>query len=254
MNKKLIIGNWKMNMNESDSYTFFDEIKKNNNHFVHEFAIIPPAPLIISIKKYLKKNNINNWVKIGIQNFYPKDKGAFTGEISIKMFEDNTLDYLLVGHSERRLFFNENNQFAIEKALYALKNSNAKIVFIFGETLEQRKKGNLENIIKEFLEKLISEITFEDLERFIFAYEPIWSIGTGKIPTIKEIEEIFLIIKEILKSKFKGKDVNISKLIYGGSVNEVNYKLFLNSNLIDGLLIGGVALESHKFISILKNE
>lgn len=254
MDKKLMIGNWKMNMNENDSYLFFDEIKKDHKNYVHECVIIPPSPLVISIAKYLKKNNINNFVKIGLQNFYSKDNGAFTGETSIKMFDDNTLSYLLVGHSERRTIFNESNEFTIEKALYALKNSKAKIVFIFGETLEQRKKENLENIMKGFLENLVNKITFEDLERFVFAYEPIWSIGTGKIPTVKETEEIFSIIKKILTNRFPGKDVNDSKLIYGGSVNEENYKNFLNSDLIDGLLIGGVSLKPHKFISILKNE
>lgn len=242
-----------MNKDLNSTISFFNNLEKNKLKIKTDWSITLPSPFVIPLQNYLKEKKAIGSDKIGIQNFYPKLNGAFTGENSLTMFKGFKLDYILVGHSERRMIFKEDNKFIEDKLDYALKNSKSKIIFIFGETKEDKEKGDINNLIKKSINPLL-KLTSKDLKRIVIAYEPIWSIGTGKIPTIKETEDVFLKIKKNLAKKFNQKDIKELRIIYGGSISTDNYKAFLDSDIIDGLLIGGASLEPSKFIQFISYE
>ncbi|MDC1092943.1 triose-phosphate isomerase [Pelagibacteraceae bacterium] len=243
---RYFIGNWKMfgvpkSLNILNKINLFNSKDKNRNKY--RVIITPPYILIESYAKYFKKKNI----LIGSQNCYQKDQfSSNTAAISPYMLRSVGAKYTLVGHSDNR---GEGDTDAMLKAKvqFALKN-NLKVVFCIGENKLEKKKKKTLSVLKRQLTKVL-EKKF-NMNNIIVAYEPIWSIGTGQIPTAQELQKTTIHIKKVLKNLFKK---NSPAVLYGGSVDGANVEMFKQIKEIDGFLIGGASKSSKKFIDIIKN-
>lgn len=255
--QKIIAGNWKMNGSKSEinlwCKTFFQnllEFEKNNKENAFVLINIPDIYIDYTdnlINEYNKKTKYIK-VNLGVQNIHQEDKGAFTGNNSSMFLKDFNIKYTLVGHSERRIFEKESNQTILSKAINAIKNQITPIVCI-GENLEIRENKQHLDFIKQQVLETTNNV---DLTKVIIAYEPVWAIGTGKVPTIEEIEEIGGYIKTILSNKNNLEKEQII-ILYGGSVKSSNVKEIVNLNSISGVLVGGASLKGDEFFNIVKN-
>lgn len=249
MRKKILVGNWKMNKFSSEAKTFVKEIeeiaqvaKKNN-------IIVGVAPTFLS----LEAANSNAVTPIvAAQNCHFEDSGAFTGEVSVPMLVDLGVKYCLVGHSERRQYFAETNETCNKKLLKLCAN---KIVPIYcvGETLAEYEAGTTKEVIKEQLVKGLANVAAEDVATMVIAYEPVWSIGTGKNASSEIAQDICGFVRETVASLY-GNEVAEQVLVqYGGSVKPNNIKEYLNQKDIDGALVGGASLQVASYIEMIKN-
>ena len=248
MAKKIIAGNWKQNGNLKQSIKLTKDIiaKVEKDKFKHEIIIFPPCLYLLQSQK-INKDNI---IKIGAQNVSAYNNGAYTGEISASMLKDSKIRYCLVGHSERRHIINESNEICSNKALRLYEN-NIKIIYCIGETLAEYKNKKTKVVLKkqiQYLMKNINEQINNKPNNIIFAYEPVWAIGTGLVPTSKELLVTFNFIRYTVDSA--GKKNKSIKLLYGGSVSPDNASDLMKTKHIDGLLIGGASLIAKKFIAI----
>jgi len=245
---KYFIGNWKM-FGNLQSFAIINKINK----FAHNFSKTPfkskivlcvPSTLIYFFKKKMK----SNYISLGAQNCHHYDgDGPFTGSVNASMLKNSGSEYIILGHSENRLE-GETNQIIKKKIISAL-DKNLKVIFCVGESLKEKNLGKTFFVIKrQILGSLEKKVNFK---KIIIAYEPIWSIGTNKIPTTAEIKKVSLYIKKLCKKRFYNKYP--LPVLYGGSVNSKNIKIFSLINDIDGFLIGGASQSSKKFIDIIKN-
>ena len=245
---RYFIGNWKM-FGIPSSYKILDKInghfnkdKKNNKKY--KIIIAPPLTLLQDFSKRFKNKNIS----ISAQNCYHKDIfGSYTGYISPFMIKKLGINYVIIGHSENRAS-GENNQIIKEKISIALKN-NFTIIFCIGENKQQKREKKTINVLKSQISKVIKNKY--NLKKIIIAYEPIWSIGSGKLPSSSELEKNIVKLKKFIKQKFR---LNYNtKLIYGGSVDKKSISDFKSIKELDGFLIGGASKSSNNFIDIIKN-
>tara|TARA_B100000886_G_scaffold234899_1_gene164334 strand:+ start:3012 stop:3752 length:741 start_codon:yes stop_codon:yes gene_type:complete len=242
---RYFIGNWKMfgvpkSINILDKINYF--YSKDKNRQKYRVVITPPYTLIQTYAKYFKKKKIF----IGSQNCYQKDQfSSNTAAISPFMIRSIGAKYTLVGHSDNRSE-GDTNEMLKDKVFYALKN-NLKVVFCIGENKIEKKNKKTFNVLKKQLVKVLDKKF--NINNIIVAYEPIWSIGTGKIPTKNELKKITIHIKKVLKSIYKKSPA----VLYGGSVDGGNVETFKEIREIDGFLIGGASKSSKKFIDIIKN-
>ena len=246
MRKKVIAGNWKMNMLPNEAIAFIEEftplVKDTENEVV---LCVPYTDLFYAL---LSAQNTN--IKIGAQNMHWKETGAYTGEVSAKMLKSIGVEYVIIGHSERRQYFNETDETVNLKLKAAFENELKPIVCV-GETLEQREAGITAQVITTQTSLALAGLTDEQVKNTIIAYEPIWAIGTGKTATSEDANNS---IKEIRKEieKIYGKDVADCVIIqYGGSVKSVNAKELFNMSDIDGGLVGGASLKPDEFAKIV---
>ena len=245
---KYFIGNWKM-FGDFGSFKIVSNINQysyRSKKFLKKKKIVlcVPNTLIHFFSKKLK----SKFISLGVQNcHYHQSSGPFTGSVNASMLKRAGAEYIILGHSENRSE-GETNQLIKKKIISAL-NQKLNIIFCIGETLEEKKKGRtfsiLRNQLRGSLEKKFN------LKKIILAYEPVWSIGTNRIPKIKELDSTIKFIKKDFKKNFKTK--NPPKVLYGGSVNHKNIRLFSPISQIDGFLIGGASQSSKKFIDIIKN-
>ncbi len=241
LDKKLIIaGNWKMNMTISEGKKFLTEMEETVS--ANTILIFPPYTVLAALSTDFNKQNIH----YGPQNFHYKKEGAYTGEISIPMIKELGCDYALVGHSERRTYYNETDE-EINKKAHAGVKSGLNIIICIGENLTQRQSGEWKAILKEQIKKDLAEITWDMFSGISIAYEPIWAIGTGVSASSEEVKETHAYIKEVLKDAF-GRTV---RLLYGGSVNEKNALEIGSIENVDGFLIGGASLKPDVFKRII---
>ncbi len=240
----IIAGNWKMNKTVKEAVEFVNWLE-NNIEFndMVEVLIFPPFVSLYELSKIVKN------VKIGSQNMYFEENGAFTGEISPVMLK-GIVDYVLIGHSERRNIFNESNEL-LNKKLKSAISHGFKTVFCVGEKLEERESGNTEKVIKEQIIKGFEGIDKKDIENVVIAYEPVWAIGTGKTATPQQAQEVHEFIRELLVSYFDLNGENY--ILYGGSVKPENSNDLLSMKDIDGALIGGASLKTRSFSDIIHN-
>ncbi|WP_326908823.1 triose-phosphate isomerase [Sedimentibacter sp. MB31-C6] len=250
MRTPLIAGNWKMNNNMTESMELVDnliQLTKNFNKNV-EILICPPFTALFSIK-----NSINDSViKLGAQNMHFEEKGAYTGEVSPMMLHDIGVEYVIIGHSERRQLFNETDDL-INKKLKAALKYGIKPILCVGETLGQRESGIEKSIIKNQITNAFNDINDKDSAKVIIAYEPIWAIGTGKNATSNQANEMASFIRKTV-SELYGELVSQNMIIqYGGSVKVNNANEILSQNDIDGALIGGASLKAEDFYKIINS-
>lgn len=246
MRKKVIAGNWKMNMLPNEAIAFIEEftplVKDTENEVV---LCVPYTDLFYAL---LTAQNTN--IKIGAQNMHWKENGAYTGEVSAKMLKSIGVEYVIIGHSERRQYFNETDETVNLKLKAAFENELKPIVCV-GETLEEREKGITMQVITSQTRLALDGLTEEQVKNTIVAYEPIWAIGTGKTATSEDANNS---IKEIRKEieKIYGKDVADCVIIqYGGSVKASNAKELFEMSDIDGGLVGGASLKPDEFAKIV---
>lgn len=248
MTKKIVAGNWKMNLDYTEAKTLLKDLMANKDQFDEKVEVIicPPSPYLSAFAEVLKDNE---WIKLGSQNNFFLESGAFTGEISPKQLKSLNVDYGIVGHSERRDNFNEDYSM-LSKKVRALLKHDITPIFCCGEQLQVRDS----NVYKEFIMKQIQDSLFklkpEEMQKIVIAYEPIWAIGTGKTATAEQAQEIHALIRTRIASQYDEKTANSVNIIYGGSCNAENANELFSQKDIDGGLIGGASLKADSFQTI----
>lgn len=250
MNKKLyLIGNFKMNSSMSEILPYLKSIKKNAKDTENVVGICVPNLYLPYVSKKLK----NSKVLFGAQNVHYKSNGAFTGEVSVEMLNDFDTKLVIIGHSERRTYYNETDESVNLKLLKVLDSSILPIVCV-GETLSQRENGETIQVIDRQVSAALNNVDKEKISKLIFAYEPIWAIGTGKTATKEEAESVISHIKEYIIKKYSLTSNYNLIVLYGGSMNEKNAVELLSMPSIDGGLIGGACLNVDKFSTIFNSK
>ena len=234
--KAFIAGNWKMNMTVASGTKLITELNLLVKEAKCDVCLCVPAILIPAMTKAAKGSKI----KIGAENMHWAASGAYTGEISADMLKDYGVKYVIIGHSERRQYFGENNDTVNQRTLAALKNELTPIVCI-GETLSERSAGDTEKVLSRQLEFGLHGV--EDVKQLVIAYEPVWAIGTGQTATDEQAQETIKFIRKKLSKMFSVKDANRVRILYGGSMNAGNCKGLMAQPDIDGGLIGGASLK-----------
>ena len=227
MRKPIIAGNWKMHKTIAEALEFVNEVKDRVNNDKVEAVICAPFTLLKDLKQATKGTNI----KIGAQNMHFEEKGAFTGEISPLMLKELDMDYVVIGHSERRQYFNETDETVNKKVLKALEVGIDPILCV-GETLEEREAGNTKDVCKVQVEKALENVSKEDLAKVVIAYEPVWAIGTGKTATSEDANDVIAYIREVVANLY-GELANEVRIQYGGSVKPSNVAEIMNQSDID---------------------
>lgn len=245
MRKPIIAGNWKMHKTIAEALEFVNEVKDRVNNDKVEAVICAPFTLLKDLKQATKGTNI----KIGAQNMHFEEKGAFTGEISPLMLKELDMDYVVIGHSERRQYFNETDETVNKKVLKALEVGIDPILCV-GETLEEREAGNTKDVCKVQVEKALENVSKEDLAKVVIAYEPVWAIGTGKTATSKQANDVISYIREVIASAY-GEVANKVRIQYGGSVKPSNVVEIMEQSDIDGALVGGASLQPADYIALV---
>ena len=247
MRRKVIAGNWKMNMLPNEAINFIQEltplVKDTKNDVV---LCVPYIDLFYSLLHVQGTN-----IKIGAQNMHWEEKGAYTGEVSASMLKSIGVEYVIIGHSERRQYFNETDETVNKKIKSALSHGLKPIVCV-GETLEQREAGETEKIVTNQIAKAFEGISSENLENIIVAYEPIWAIGTGKTATKEDANNTIMQIRKKLAEIYGQNESEGVIIQYGGSVKSSNAKELFEMSDIDGGLVGGASLKAEEFSKIVK--
>ena len=245
MRKPIIAGNWKMHKTIAEALEFVSDIKDRVNNEKVEAVICAPFTLLKDLKEATKGTSI----KIGAQNMHFEEKGAFTGEISPLMLKELDMDYVIIGHSERRQYFNETDETVNKKVLKALEVEIDPILCV-GETLEEREAGNTKDVCKVQVEKALENVSKEDIAKVVIAYEPIWAIGTGKTATSEDANDVIAYIRQVVANLYKDL-ANEVRIQYGGSVKPSNVGEIMNQSDIDGALVGGASLEANDYIQLV---
>lgn len=246
MRKPIIAGNWKMHKTIAEAVEFVNEIKGKVNNTDVEVVICAPFTLLKDLKEATKGTPI----KIGAQNMHYADNGAFTGEISAPMLKELDIDYVVLGHSERRQYFNETNETVNKKVLKALEAGIDPILCI-GETLEEREADKTKDVCKVQTEKALENVTAEDMKKVVIAYEPIWAIGTGKTATAEQANDVIAYVREVVKGLYGEEISEEVRIQYGGSVKPSNVSEIMNQTDIDGALVGGASLQPADFTELV---
>lgn len=246
MRKKVIAGNWKMNMLPNETINFIEGLSQEIKDVKNEIILcVPYTDLFYAL---LTAQNTN--IKIGAQNMHWKEKGAYTGEISGQMLKSIGVEYVIIGHSERRQYFAETDETVNLKVKSALEN-NLKPIICVGETLEQREHGETEKIIESQIKLALKDLTKEQIRVIIIAYEPVWAIGTGKTATPEEANNVIKYIRKQIKELYNEEIAENIIIQYGGSVKASNAEELFNMSDIDGALVGGASLNFKEFSEIV---
>ena len=246
MRKKVIAGNWKMNMLPNETINFIEQFAPLVKDTKNEVILCVPFTDLFYALLHVQGTNI----KIGAQNMHWEEKGAFTGEVSAQMLKSIGTEYVIIGHSERRQYFAETDETVNKKIKSALAVGLKPIVCV-GETLEQRENGKTEEIVTNQVEKAFEGLNLEDLSKIIIAYEPIWAIGTGKTATKEEANETIAQIRKKIAKMYSQKEADEIIIQYGGSVKASNAKELFEMSDIDGGLVGGASLKPDEFSKIV---
>ena len=249
MRRKVIAGNWKMNMLPNEAMNFIQELTPLVKDTKNEVILCVPYTDLFYALLHVQGTNI----KIGAQNMHWEEKGAYTGEVSAPMLKSIGVEYVIIGHSERRQYFAETDETVNKKIKSALAHGLKPIVCV-GETLEQRENGQTEQIVTSQVEKAFEGIPASELEKIIVAYEPIWAIGTGKTATKEDANSTIMQIRKKLAEMYGQNEANGVIIQYGGSVKSANAKELFEMSDIDGGLVGGASLKADEFSKIVNYE
>ncbi|GAW22306.1 hypothetical protein ANO14919_118420 [Xylariales sp. No.14919] len=242
--KFFVGGNFKMNGSISSITEIVDNLNKAQLDSNVETVIAPPALYLLLVREKAKKE-----IGVAAQNVYDKPNGAFTGEISVQHLKDSGIDWSILGHSERRTILGETDEVVASKTKYATENG-VSVIWCCGESLEQREAGQTLDVIAKQLAALKAKIS--DWSKIVIAYEPIWAIGTGKVATTQQAQEVHASIREWLAKNVSQSVANETRILYGGSVSEKNCKDLSKEKDIDGFLVGGASLKP-AFVDIVNS-
>ena len=244
--KKIVAGNWKMNMTLDESVNLINELKQISTNDVD----IKIAPSFTNLNKAVSLLDSSE-IEVIAQNVHFEERGAFTGEISIEMLKSVGVSSIIIGHSERRKYFNENDSTLYKKTKIAIDNS-LNIIFCVGEELSEREKGNHFELIKNQIINGLFGLDKDQIKNVVVAYEPVWAIGTGKTAENYQIQEMHEFIRKLFNDKY-GSDISQQiRILYGGSVKPNNAEEIFSLNDVDGGLIGGASLNFSDFNAIVK--
>ena len=248
MRKKIVAGNWKMNMNLQDGIALAKELNETLKAEKPNCGVVICTPFIhlASIAQFLDQDIIG----LGAENCADKEKGAFTGEVSAEMVKSTGAQYVILGHSERREYYKETPEILKEKVLLAQQNG-LKVIFCIGESLAEREAGKQNEVVKAELEGSVFNLSEADFRKIVIAYEPIWAIGTGKTATAEQAEEIHAYIRSIIAEKYGQAVADDTTILYGGSCKASNAPELFAKPDIDGGLIGGASLKAADFKGII---
>jgi triosephosphate isomerase (TIM) len=245
MRKWIVAGNWKMHNTIAESVALAKTIKDGTISIKNgEVVVAPPLTALYSVGEAIKGSNVG----LAAQNMYYEDKGAFTGEVSPVMLKDVGCTYVIIGHSERRKFFNESDENVNLKVKKALA-STLKPIVCAGETDDERVKGVTKDVIDRQVRKALGGI--DKIDQIVIAYEPVWAIGTGKVATSAQAQEVHAFIRGILKEMY-GDVAKAIRILYGGSVTKDNIGELIAMEDIDGALVGGASLKADGFLGIIQ--
>jgi len=241
----LIAGNWKMNNTKRETLDFLSSFLPKVENITIEMAICPPFTDLYAAAEKLKGTK----VKLGAQNMHWEETGAFTGEVSPLMLKEIPCDYVIIGHSERRQYFAETDETVNKKIKSALKHNIAPIVCV-GESLAQREEGITIDFVMTQVENALKDIKPEDAKKIVFAYEPIWAIGTGKTASASDAQEVIGAIRNKIEKLYNKDVAEEVRILYGGSVKPENIKELMAEADIDGALVGGASLKPDSFYAL----
>jgi len=243
--KKIVAGNWKMNMTIDESNGLINELKQVSENNV-EIKIAPSYTNLYYAISLLK----NSAIEVIAQNVHSEKRGAYTGEISAEMLKSIGVKTVIIGHSERRKYFDETDTILSKKVKAAIENS-LNVIFCIGEELSERESGNHFEIIKNQITTALIDLNNDEIKNIVIAYEPVWAIGTGMTANINQIQEMHEFIRKLINEKFGDETSDSIQILYGGSVKPNNAKDIFSLNDVDGGLIGGASLNFSDFQSII---
>ncbi len=247
--KKIVAGNWKMNLTMQDAQALVDGILKTETSSAVTKILFPPFPFI---KELADKLNADSGFYVGAQNCHAQLNGAYTGEVSASMLASVCCSYVLVAHSERRLYFNETTEDFVAKIKSCLHHK-IKPIFCVGENLEQRKSNTHFEVVAMQLQEVLKSFSRAEFENILIAYEPVWAIGTGETATPHQAQEMHAHIRTIISNLYSKEKAESTSILYGGSCNAKNAKELFSCPDVDGGLIGGASLTSEDFCAIINS-
>ncbi len=249
MRKKIVAGNWKMNLTKDQSLELVNEISKNVDNLSEETEVIV-SPSFVNLSSVVDSTSRNKKVQVAAQNMHFAENGAFTGEVSAEMLESIGISTVILGHSERREYFNEGSHLLTKKVEQALEHK-MRIIFCFGEKLEDRQSNNHFDIVREQLQDSLFHLNEVDWDSIVLAYEPVWAIGTGETASPEQAQEMHAFIRKLVENKYDDEVSNRVSILYGGSVKPANAEEIFSKPDVDGGLIGGASLNASDFTAII---
>jgi triosephosphate isomerase (TIM) len=249
--KPIFAANWKMNKGPSETEDFVKNFvsKLQGHDYPCEIVIAPP---FVSLPKLVETVRNNDSIRTAAQNCSQFDSGAYTGEVSVLMLRELYVQYVIIGHSERRSLYGETNEI-INAKLHKAREANLKPIFCIGETLAEREGGALETVLRSQVTEGLKGISEKDLLETVIAYEPVWAIGTGVTATSEQAQETHAFVRSILADLYGAETAQRIRIQYGGSVKPNNAAELMACPDIDGALIGGASLEPQSFLDIIRN-
>ncbi|WP_297793842.1 triose-phosphate isomerase [uncultured Eudoraea sp.] len=247
MRSKIVAGNWKMNKNLSETKALLEELSEKLPATEAEVIVAPTFVNLADSSRMLKSSKI----KVAAQNMHFAENGAYTGEISADMLLNIDVDLVIIGHSERRAYFGETDELLSKKVKAALAK-NMRVIFCFGEELEERKAGNHFSVVESQLKNGLFDLPAEAWQHIVLAYEPVWAIGTGETASPEQAQEMHAFIRKTITDAYNASIANEVSILYGGSVKPSNAREIFSKQDVDGGLIGGAALVADNFISIIQ--
>ncbi len=242
-----IAGNWKMFKTKKEALEFVETFKRLYKDTDIKTAICAPFTQLDTLKEALKETEIG----VGAQNVHFEDEGAYTGEVSVAMLKEIGVDYCIIGHSERRQYFNETDETVNKKIKKLIAGSEITPILCVGENLEQREAGKEREVVSNQIKADLTGLEASEAAKLVIAYEPIWAIGTGKTATPAQAEEMCALIRETIKQLYDEDTCDKVIIQYGGSVKPENATEIMNMDEIDGALVGGASLVPEKFMGII---
>ena len=248
MRNYLIAGNWKMNLVPSESKIFSEELISSIKEVPNDVIVMvaPPFTALSVVSQVIS----NSCIKLGAQNINENEKGAYTGEISADMLLNLGVEYVIIGHSERRHIYKENNELINKKIILSLKKG-LKPILCVGELFEEREAGKTNEIVKNQVISCLKNVSDNDMANVIIAYEPVWAIGTGKVATPEIAEEVHLLIRGVISGLYNKEIAEKLIIQYGGSVKPENIEGLMSKENIDGALVGGASLKTDSFTKLV---
>lgn len=246
MRKPIIAGNWKMNKTPEEGVKLVEELKPLVADAEAEVVVCVPFTDLVAVGEAVKGSNIG----LGVQNMEWRDAGAYTGEVSADMLKSLGVAYVIIGHSERREYYNETDEAVNKKVRRALEKDLTPIVCV-GEKLEEREDGITEEVVRRQVKLALKDIPAEEVEKVVIAYEPIWAIGTGRTATAQDANDTIAVIREAIREIKGDEAADAIRIQYGGSMNAGNAHELMEMSEIDGGLIGGASLKAEDFAKVV---